>query len=371
MTAKIKPILMPKWGLAMKEGSITSWLKNEGEILQKGEVFVEIETEKVVNEYESPDDGILLKKVLGEGEKVPVGTLIGVLSEEKINNEEVNNFIEEFQSNFIPIEVDEEIENLEKIISIQNLSINYLNLSDNKDKTLLFIHGFGGDLNNWMFNQEELSSTYNTYSLDLPGHGKSSKNIDIYSLEYLTSIIKDFCISNKLKKVNLIGHSLGGGLCINLVKTNPDLVESLTLISPIGLGKEIDNYVEKFIFASTRKELKPELEKLYFNTDLITRDLLNEVLKFKRLDGVSKTLTKIMREVLFEKGEQKTSLRELISNLNININVIWGAEDKIIPTEHCNDLPSSIKCYILENSGHMSHIEKSKEVNDIILKTIK
>ena len=55
---------MPKWGLAMKDGSVTSWLKNEGDKINKGETFVEIETEKVVNEFESPEEGILLKKLL-------------------------------------------------------------------------------------------------------------------------------------------------------------------------------------------------------------------------------------------------------------------------------------------------------------------
>ena len=45
---------MPKWGLAMKEGSVTSWLKNEGDKVNKGETFVEIETEKVCLLYTSP-----------------------------------------------------------------------------------------------------------------------------------------------------------------------------------------------------------------------------------------------------------------------------------------------------------------------------
>ena len=63
---------MPKWGLAMKEGSVTSWLKNEGDKINKGETFVEIETEKVVNEFESPEEGILLKKVIENDIKVPV-----------------------------------------------------------------------------------------------------------------------------------------------------------------------------------------------------------------------------------------------------------------------------------------------------------
>lgn len=362
---------MPKWGLAMKEGSVTSWLKNEGDKIKKGDTFVEIETEKVVNEFESPEEGILLKKVIENDIKVPVGSLIAIFGNENTDISEIEKFVEDFQSNFIPPSDDEEDNNLEKIIQIKNIDINYLQLGENNSKNIVFVHGFGGDLNNWMFNQEDLSSNFNTFSIDLPGHGKSSKNIDQGNLKYLSDIVNNFCKQNNLEKICLVGHSLGGGICLNIALENSELVESLVLISPIGLGKEIDDYVEEFIKSESRRDLKPQLEKLYYNKELITRDLVNEVLKFKRLDGVSKALTKIMTEILIEKGKQKTSLRELILNLNIDINIIWGAQDKIIPMEHCKNLPSSIKCYILENSGHMSHIEKSKEVNDIILRTAK
>ena len=46
MSSDIKPIVMPKWGLAMKEGSVVSWSINVGDEIKKGENFVEIETEK-------------------------------------------------------------------------------------------------------------------------------------------------------------------------------------------------------------------------------------------------------------------------------------------------------------------------------------
>lgn len=358
---------MPKWGLAMKEGSITTWLKNEGDSLKKGEVFVEIETEKVVNEYESPENGILLKKVLMEGEKISVGGLIGILGDKNAPIDEVNTFIETFQSNFIPIENDDEIESLEKTISINNTAINYLHLGDEKNENVLFVHGFGGDLNNWMFNQEELSSEYNTYALDLPGHGKSSKIIEDGSIDYLTDIIKNFCSQNHLEKIHLVGHSLGGGICINLAKYNQNLVKSLTLLSPIGLGDEIDEYVKEFIDADSRKELKPQLEKLYYNTDLITRDLLNEVLKYKRLDGVSESLKRIMNDCLYENNKQKTYLRDQLVNLNMKLTIIWGNNDKIIPVTHTKNLPKNIKCKIINESGHMPHIEKSKEINEVLL----
>ena len=361
---------MPKWGLAMKEGSITTWLKNEGEEIKKGEVFVEIETEKVVNEYECPHQGILLKKIINEDEKVPVGSLIGILGEANTSAEEIKNFVEDFQSNFVTLELNEEAIELEKTILIRNSTINYLNISDDKEENILFIHGFGGDLNNWMFNQEELSNKYNTYAIDLPGHGKSFKNIEYGNLNYLSDIIKEFCKEKNIQNMHIVGHSLGGGIAINLASRNNDLVKSLILISPIGLGEEIDPYVEKFIKADSRKELKPELEKLYNDSNLITRDLINEVLKFKRLDGVSLSLNKIMKDCLFENNKQKSNLRNILESLKNKVSIIWGQQDKIIPYKHIENLSQNINCNILDHSGHMSHIEKSKEVNDIIKKTI-
>ena len=59
MSESLIAITMPKWGLAMKEGAILQWLKNEGDEVKKGEILVEIETDKVVNEMESPEDGRL------------------------------------------------------------------------------------------------------------------------------------------------------------------------------------------------------------------------------------------------------------------------------------------------------------------------
>ena len=52
---------MPKWGLSMKEGSILKWIKSNGDDISKGDMILEIETEKVVNEMESPENGKIIK----------------------------------------------------------------------------------------------------------------------------------------------------------------------------------------------------------------------------------------------------------------------------------------------------------------------
>ncbi|WP_041273472.1 dihydrolipoamide acetyltransferase family protein [Desulforapulum autotrophicum] len=75
-------ILMPKWGLTMKEGKVSKWIKNEGEAVTKGEPLLEVETSKITNNVESPDDGILFQIVVKAGETVPVQTVLAVLAKE-------------------------------------------------------------------------------------------------------------------------------------------------------------------------------------------------------------------------------------------------------------------------------------------------
>lgn len=75
-------VIMPKLGLTMKEGTIEKWLKKEGDRVKKGEPLVEIITEKLNFQYESPASGILRKILHREGEVVPVTTPIAVIAEE-------------------------------------------------------------------------------------------------------------------------------------------------------------------------------------------------------------------------------------------------------------------------------------------------
>ena len=84
---------MPKWGLSMKEGSVVSWLKELGDEIKKGETFVEIETEKVINEFESPENGILIKKCVEKDIKIPVGTLLALFGPKDTSSDDINKFI--------------------------------------------------------------------------------------------------------------------------------------------------------------------------------------------------------------------------------------------------------------------------------------
>lgn len=77
----VKPIVMPKYGLQQDQGTVIRWLKGEGEQVKRGEALLELETDKAVFEYESPEAGVLRKIVVGEGTTVPVLSVIAVLTD--------------------------------------------------------------------------------------------------------------------------------------------------------------------------------------------------------------------------------------------------------------------------------------------------
>jgi pyruvate dehydrogenase E2 component (dihydrolipoamide acetyltransferase) len=74
-------IVMPQLGLTMEEGAVTSWLKNPGEWVEKGDALFTVETDKVEMEVESMGKGYLSESEVALGQTVKVGTLIAMLND--------------------------------------------------------------------------------------------------------------------------------------------------------------------------------------------------------------------------------------------------------------------------------------------------
>lgn len=92
-------IKMPKLGLTMTEGTVSSWRKAEGDRVSKGEVIADVSTDKLAFEVESPIDGVLLKIIVQDGQIAKVGEPIGVAGEpgEDVSLESLEGFIAEEQ----------------------------------------------------------------------------------------------------------------------------------------------------------------------------------------------------------------------------------------------------------------------------------
>src|SRR5215212_5671614 len=75
-------VVMPQMGVSVSEGTITKWLKTEGEPIARDESLLEISTDKVDTEVPSPGEGIVAKILVAEGETVEVGTVLAVIAPE-------------------------------------------------------------------------------------------------------------------------------------------------------------------------------------------------------------------------------------------------------------------------------------------------
>ena len=92
----IYPIAVPKWGIEMVEGTVNLWRKQVGDPVAKGEEIFEMESDKIVNVWESPADGILRRVMAEEGDTHQVGQLLGVIASAEVDDEAIDNFIAEF-----------------------------------------------------------------------------------------------------------------------------------------------------------------------------------------------------------------------------------------------------------------------------------
>ena len=361
----IHSLTMPKWGLSMKEGKIVAWLVDEGTAVSTGAEVVEIETEKILSSLESPASGVLRRKVAGVDDVVAVGGLLGVIGDNSVPDSEIDSFIAGFQARAAVQKKEAESEPVPATVVVEEQSLRYLKRGDGQEAVIL-IHGFGGDLNGWLFNHEELARRRTVYALDLPGHGGSSKQIRSATVDEFARSLELFMDSVGLAKAHLVGHSMGGAVALEFALAHPQRVSSLVLIASAGLGLEIDSeYINGFIAASRRKDLKPYIERLFADPELVGRQLVEDILKYKRLDGVETALRTIAAEFC-PGGKQAVVLRERLSQLPMPILVIWGAEDRILPVSHSQGLPPNVRTEVLAGSGHMVHMEATSRVNRLM-----
>jgi pyruvate dehydrogenase E2 component (dihydrolipoamide acetyltransferase) len=174
----------------------------------------------------------------------------------------------------------------------------------------------------------------------------------------------EFADALKIGEFHLVGHSLGGAVSLSTALLSPERVKSVTVIGSVGLGREIDaGYLRGFVGANSRKELKDLVRRLFAKEDLVTRQLVDDLLRFKRLDGVRSALEAIL-SVMLEGDHQRTVLSGEIKNLSMPIRAIWGEKDRIIPASHAAGIGNEV--HILPNAGHLVQMEAANEVNRLL-----
>jgi pyruvate dehydrogenase E2 component (dihydrolipoyllysine-residue acetyltransferase) len=364
----IQSIVMPKWGLAMEEGTLNTWMVAEGTTIVKGQEIAEIETTKITNVFESPSNGNLRRLVAQPGATLPVGSLLAVLAPSTVSDAEIDHFV----SGFVVTAADEAAEGggiAEYRFEMANgRALAYKAAGTDRAGTpALLLHGFGGDSDNWLFNIDALAADRPIYALDLPGHGKSAKQLDQGDLDELVHAATALLDAVKAERAHLVGHSLGGAIALRLWQKYPGRIASFAGIAPAGLGNTVNHqYVRGFIDAEKRKELKAALQMLFADPSLVSAAMIEGIQRFKRLEGAREAL-RMIAERNFPDGRQTADFRSFLQAVDKPALVIWGERDIILDPGVSEQLPKSVSVERLADVGHMPQMEAARAVNEHLI----
>ena len=364
MSDAIVPIVMPKWGMSMKEGRLTGWHVEEGEAITAGQEIMDVETDKIAIAVKAADAGLLRRKLGEEGVVYPVKSMLGVLAPVEVTDAEIDVYIETFEAPGLGDSDGQDEEPAYEFVETLSGRLRFAT-RPGEGRSVVFVHGFGGDLDNWLFNIDAAAAGRPAYAFDLPGHGQSVKQISEPSLEAMTDALEQFIDAMGLEEADLVGHSLGGLISCDLALRGGDVVRSLTLISPAGFGPEINSdYIDGYVSAASRRDLKPVLQMLFADPGLVSRSMIDDVLKYRRLDGVQ-TALEALAVAMFAGGGQSVLIVDRLAGLQLPVQVIWGGKDQVIPVSQARALPDA-SVVIVKDAGHMAQMEAASEVNQLI-----
>ncbi|HKI15161.1 MAG TPA: acetoin dehydrogenase dihydrolipoyllysine-residue acetyltransferase subunit [Roseiarcus sp.] len=230
---------------------------------------------------------------------------------------------------------------------------------------IVFLHGFGADLNGWRPVHRLLPETRPALAIDLPGHGLSPLGEDA-SFEALVEAARRALIGEGVGAAHLVGHSLGGAVAVALSRGASVKALSLMLIAPAGLGEETDTaFFEGFLQADTEAALTPWLHMLVTDPAALGSALARTTLRQRRERPLVAEQRRLAKAIL-RGGRQAIDVRDLLAAPQAPTKIVVGIEDRITPAHHADGLSGLIALHRFAHVGHMPHLEARREVARLI-----
>lgn len=253
----------------------------------------------------------------------------------------------------------------------------YKNLDTSKD-TVLFIHGFTGNAEEWEPIIEQMPDNFNYAALDLIGHGKSDKSVnpEHYSTTAIVEQIKT--VKDKLTSINpiiLIGYSMGGRAALSFATNYPKDIKGLILESAsAGIKNESerkkryedDMELVKFINEHSMEEfIELWYDQEMFNTQ---RRFSNDKLKKMRKNKYDNSKIGLSNMLKGFSSGIMPPLHDRLKNITVRTILVSGELDskytfinsKIVRAFH------KAKHKVVKNSGHNTHLEEPKRFVEIV-----
>ncbi len=259
----------------------------------------------------------------------------------------------------------------QKTVTLHGRAVTYAEAGDGP--LLLLVHGLAGTYESWSSVIEPLSRAHTVLAPDLPGHGASEPGGGDYSLGALATGLRDLLVALGHDRATLVGHSLGGGIAMQLSYQFPEIAERLVLVGSGGLGREVSPVLraaalpgaDLFIAATAApgrvagSALGRGLAAVGLRPNADVAEVARGYASLADADRRAAFLA-TLRSVVGAGGQRVYAGDRLYLADGVPVLIVWGERDPIIPASHGEQAHEAIpgsRLEIFEGVGHMPQLE--------------
>jgi pimeloyl-ACP methyl ester carboxylesterase len=239
---------------------------------------------------------------------------------------------------------------------------------------IVLVHGLTSTSATWANVLPYLAEQFTVIAPDLLGHGESAKPRGDYSLGAYASGVRDLLIALGHERATFVGHSLGGGVAMQLAYQFPEHCDRLVLVSSGGLGREISLLLRAATLPGSELVLPllvndqligggRAVGRLLGRVGLRVHTDLGEVLRghASLSDGDARSaFLHTLRTIVDPLGQRVDASDRLYLAQAVPFLLMWGERDPIIPVEHAraaHRLVPGSRLEIFPDAGHFPHLD--------------
>ncbi|MEA1080667.1 alpha/beta fold hydrolase [Marinobacter qingdaonensis] len=247
---------------------------------------------------------------------------------------------------------------------VGDLDIAYLrNAEANPGDTIVMVHGFGANKDNWTRLADQLTDDFNVYAIDLPGHGDSSKPLDLgYTLDEQTEHLAGILTALGIDRFHMMGNSMGGAITALFAARYPERIKTAVLFDPAGIFEHESELVDLVregdnpLIPSKPGDLKRLMDFALEEEPFVPWPILG-VLEDKAIanQDINRVIFAAIRDSGFE-----PAFRQQITRIQDPVLVVWGKQDRIIDYRNgalfVEAIPDA-RLELLDGIGHAPMLE--------------
>jgi pimeloyl-ACP methyl ester carboxylesterase len=264
-------------------------------------------------------------------------------------------------------------------LEIDGRPVNYVDIGSGEREPIVFVHGLGGQWQNWLENLPRAAQERRVIALDLPGFGLSPMPRDQITISGYGRTVEALCDRLALGRVDIVGNSMGGYIGAEVTIQFPQRVDQLLLVSAAGITSA--DLAHAPIMTLGRVAAAIATHTTAQDRQLAARPKSRHM----ALLFVARHPSRLKGDLAYEgffKGTGKPGFtdalrasldydfRDRLPEIGVPTLIVWGEKDSIIPVKDAQEferlIPDSRKV-VMKDTGHVSMAERPETFNDLMM----